>query len=44
MPREVPLRVPIEGAIRVLCRGPCTQIFYTLAPIYLFSDYFKANV
>ena len=25
-------------------RGPCTQIVYTLAPKYLYRDYFKAKV
>ena len=25
-------------------KGPCTQIVYTLAPKYLYGDYFKANV
>ena len=25
-------------------KGPCTQIVYTLAPKYLYRDYFKANV
>ena len=25
-------------------KGPCSQIVYTLAPKYLYRDYFKANV
>ena len=25
-------------------KGPCTQIVYTLDPMYLYRDYFKANV
>ena len=25
-------------------KGPCTQIVYTLAPMYLYREYFKANV
>ena len=25
-------------------KGPCTQLVYTLAPKYLYRDYFKANV
>ena len=25
-------------------KGPCTQIVYTLAPKYLYKDYFKAKV
>ena len=25
-------------------KGPCTQIVYTLAPKYLYRDYFKAKV
>ena len=25
-------------------KGPCTQIVHTLAPMYLYRDYFKANV
>ena len=25
-------------------KGPCTQIVYTLAPKYLYSDYFKDKV
>ena len=24
--------------------GPCTHIAYTLGPMYLYRDYFKANV
>ena len=25
-------------------KGPCTQIVYTLGPMYLHREYFKANV
>ena len=25
-------------------KGPCTQIVYTLGPMYLYREYFKANV
>ena len=25
-------------------KGPCTQIVYTLGPMYPYRDYFKANV
>ena len=25
-------------------QGPCAQIVYTVAPKYLYGDYFKANV
>ena len=36
----------IEG--RALCsaipKGPCTQIVYTLAPMYLYMEYLKVNV
>ena len=41
------------GARRLWClgfrgvgvpKGPCTQIVYTLAPKYLYRDYFKAKV
>ena len=30
----------------VLCfpKGPCTQIVYTLAPMYLYREYFTAKV
>ena len=32
----------LEGL--VIPEGPCTQIVYTLAPMYLNREYFKANV
>ena len=25
-------------------KGPCTQIVYTLGPMYFYREYFKANV
>ena len=25
-------------------KGPCTQAVYTLGPMYLYREYFKANV
>ena len=42
------IRSPLAFTLRsVGCmypKGPCTQILYTLAPMYLYRDYFKANV
>ena len=32
------------GVWGVFPKGPCTQIVYTLAPKYLYRDYFKAKV
>ena len=37
--------VPEKGQWQVLNpKGPCAHIVYTLAPMYLYRDYFKANV
>ena len=50
------LRVPFKGSFKGsyngstrglgfrVFKGPCTQIVYTLAPKYLYRDYFQANV
>ena len=32
------------GGVSYYPRGPCTQIMYTLGPMYLHREYFKANV
>ena len=47
MPKRVPLRGHFRDSIRVLLdykgfgfKGPCAQIEYTLAPKYLYRDYF----
>ena len=33
-----------HGLVLQIPKGPCTQIVYTLAPKYLYRDYFKAKV
>ena len=39
------LEIPRPTTPRILhSKGPCTQIVYTLAPKYLYRDYFKAKV
>ena len=40
-------RFTVQGlGLRLMAypEGPCTQIVYTLAPMYLYKEYFKANV
>ena len=36
-------RFPYHGNLTYL-KGPCAQLLYTLAPMYLYRDSFRANV
>ena len=38
------LKEPFGTLFVSLPRGPCTQIVYTLGPMYLYREYFKAKV
>ena len=35
---------PSSRGTLIIPKGPCTQIVYTLVPMYLYTEYFKAKV
>ena len=35
---------PSSRGTLIIPKGPCTQIVYTLVPMYLYREYFKAKV
>ena len=41
---QLGLRDPLVMPYLIYPKGPCTQIAYTLGPMYLYREYFKANV